>query len=181
MDRRLFVLQMSHGNHRFDIAVAVLKCLQPFFFLSFCKQLDLHMKRKQRRQIFQIKSIELPDYLNWAHHFFRNSNKFQKQHGLYPNFTFGSSNTSKGIDTIANAMSSDNFLNKENPFEDKSGFEPITGFNASKFNIEFYVNDDLEDREIVLIYDSDPYIDIYPHRHIYLLRQNPVRLPVARK
>jgi hypothetical protein len=57
----------------------------------------------------------------------------------------------KGIDTIANAMSGDNFLNKENPLEEKFGFEPITGFNAGKFNMDFYVDDDLEDREMVCL------------------------------
>ena len=105
------------------------------------------------------KSIELSDYINWDHHLFRNANKFQKRFGHFPNFALASSKTLKGIDTVANAMSGESFQNQENPSERKSSFESISGFKTAKFNLEFFIDDSLNDREIVLIYDTDPYSD----------------------
>ncbi|HNM02772.1 MAG TPA: hypothetical protein PKK05_07655 [Leptospiraceae bacterium] len=102
------------------------------------------------------KKFRFKDFLLWDKEVHEAAEEFKKEFSLYPVLLAAAPQTLSRIDMIVNFGSRDRIKNTENSSLEKGEFAQLGGFSSDNFELDFAADSELEDREFLLIFDSDP-------------------------
>ena len=106
------------------------------------------------------KTYELINWVDWHHSIFESLEDFYNTFSFYPNILEANKHTFSQFDFLVNVVPGEDLKVKriENEFTSNKSREEIrlASFKTEKCSIDFAVDEIIEDKKFILIYDSDP-------------------------
>ncbi len=102
------------------------------------------------------KKFKFNDFLHWDKEVYEAAEDFKDDFSIYPTILAATPQTLSRIDMVANFGSRDRIKKTENTVLEKTEFAQLGGFSSDNFELDFAADPELEDREFLLIFDSDP-------------------------
>lgn len=102
------------------------------------------------------RKFKFNDFLHWDREVYGAAEEFREEFSVYPVILAAAPQTLSRIDMIVNFGSRDRIKNTENSSLEKGEFAQLGGFSSDNFELDFAADPELEDREFLLIFDSDP-------------------------
>ncbi|MCB1158436.1 MAG: hypothetical protein H7A25_00620 [Leptospiraceae bacterium] len=109
------------------------------------------------RVIIFKKKYKLDKYSLWDKELNESAFDFYEEYRIYPNILTANKFTLNKIDLMANQGShKENIKSPEMESPEENEFAVLGAFATDDFQIGFYLDEDLKDKEYILIFDSEP-------------------------
>ena len=106
------------------------------------------------------KKYMIKNWIDWSHLIHESSEDFYKTYSFYPNILQANNHTFSQFDFFVNEVPGEDSkvkrIDKEFEPHDVPHEIKLASFETEKYSIDFAVDETLNDKEIILIYDSDP-------------------------